>query len=144
MTMSKTMTPEQATKEMVQIISELELPMLAQLASHEYDDDVVVPADGTYGALFLYDCRDRFLDWVRREGRFPTEEEAEQEAVGTWAHAESLGLHRMQAFVDLGLYYSQHADVAAAATLAEIQKVLDVAAEEFAVTLTSEYGPRTS
>jgi hypothetical protein len=128
--------------EMAEIVSALDLRMLALAARHEYDDDAVVPPEGSPGAAFLRDGRDRFVEWLRREGRFPTRTEAETEAVATWHHAEGTPAQRAQAFVDLGLFFTPYATTVRDASMVSLNTVLDRVAEELALTLLDDYGPR--
>lgn len=133
-------TAAQARDEILARISQLDLENLARLAAHEYDDEAVVPPAGSPGAVFLEDGRDRFIDWVRREQRWPGPAEAD-DAGATWHHAEALATQRAQAFVDLGLFFSHHATVASDASIAGVNQVLDSAAGTLAFNLTMEYGP---
>lgn len=127
--------------EMLQIISRLDGAQLAALARHEYDDEAVTPPAGSPGEVLLFDGRDRFIDWVRAQRRWPQEAEAEG-ASATWHHAEAAFSQRAQAFVDLGLYFSTHAICAADASVTGLGRVLDSAMESLAVNLTMEYGPQ--
>jgi hypothetical protein len=140
--MTDLQTAEKARGALLDIIAGLSLPELAKLMAHEYDDDVAVPGLDSYGAAFLFDARDRYVEWVRREGRFPDPAEHEElDATAGWHHQDSTPSQRAQAFVDLGLYLSHHANSASDATMAGLHKVLDAVAEAIAVALTKNYGP---
>jgi hypothetical protein len=134
--MTKTLTP--ALDEMLQIIERLDLQTLARLAAHEYDDNAVVPAGGSSGAGFLQACRDDFVRWVRQNGRFPGDPAS---AATTWHDDEALGSMVVYAYADCAFFYSAHLDAAGGASVNELRKVLDSAAEQFAHALAEEYGP---
>lgn len=131
---------EQLREEMLAIVAKLDLETLATAAKHEYDDEAVVPPAGSPGAVFLLDGRDRFVEWVRREGRWPTSSR-DIDAGAAWHRAEGLPSQRAQAFVDLGLYFSYHAVHSGTAEIAGLNNALDSASEQLAVTLSSDYGP---
>ncbi len=135
-------TAKDARGALLAIISNLTLAELAQAAAHEYDDEAAVPAPNSLGETFLLDARDRYVDWVQREGRFPDLQQIEQEEAGaTWHHQEATPSQRAQAFVDLGMYFSGHAATASSADIAGLTSVLDAAADRFAEVLTETYGP---
>jgi hypothetical protein len=115
---------------------------LARLAAHEYDEEVMVPEAGSAGERFLRDVARVFVCWINQEGRFPVGDEAEAAADDVdWHREQATGSQVVAAFVDLGLYYSAHADVARGATIADFQLVLDAVAEELIFTLAQEYAP---
>jgi hypothetical protein len=137
--MTDTKTPAAALDEMLAIVEKLPLPELARLAAHEYDEECVTPEPDSAGAQFLESARDVFVAAGRLRGRFP-DPETDPEATTNW-WGEVSGTMVAQAFVDLGLYYSHHADAASGATVYQLQRVLISASEHFAATLWSEYGP---
>jgi hypothetical protein len=114
---------------------------LARLAAHEHDEEVVAPEPGSAGAAFLRDTARVFTGWLSREGRFPDSDEADAIAGELVWQSEQPGSRVAQAFVDLGLYYSQHADVARGATRFDLERVLAQAASTLIFTLVEEYAP---
>jgi len=127
-------------EEMLAIITGLSLETLAELAKHEYDDEAAVPEYRTAGQTFLFQARDAFVAWVRREGRFP--EASEADYAGTrWHRDTAVGSQVADAFVSLALYYSAHAADAPGADIAGLTAVLDRVAGTIAFNLTMEYGP---
>lgn len=122
----------------------LEIEHLSRMAAHEYDDAGVVPPPGSPGEVFLYAVAGAFGRWLGQEGRFPLDHEVDGvDGVADevrW-HREATGAVVAQAFVDLGLFYSHHADVARGATVADFQRVLDSVANQLIFTLTEEYAP---
>jgi hypothetical protein len=131
----------QLREEMLQVIAGLDLETLATAAKHEYDDEAVVPPEGSPGAILLRDGRDQLVDFVRQTGRFPESGIDMADAGATWHHADSLPSQRAQAFVDLGLFFSYHAVHTGTAELPGLYKALDSAAEQLTFTLVSDYGP---
>jgi hypothetical protein len=131
---------EALREEMLWVISKLDLEILAGLAKHEYDDEAAVPEYRTAGQTFLFEARDAFIAWVRREGRFP--EASEADYAGTrWHRDTAVGSQVAEAFVGLALYYSAHAADAPGADISGLTAVLDRVAGTIAFNLTVEYGP---
>lgn len=127
---------------LVGIIRELSLERLAVAAKHEHEDvlEVVVPPEDSLGAQVLRNGRDAFIAWVMAEHRWPSWQEAENDAATVWHH----GLRpseQAQAYVDLGLFFSPWAAGVPDATGASLLALLDLVAERLAVTLADEYGP---
>lgn len=116
---------------------------LAQMAAHEYDagEDVIVPPPGSPGEKFLREGARSFSRWIQSEGRFPQDDEEVRRAATDWHRQEVTGSVTAQAFVDLGLFYSHHADTVGGASIHDLRRVLDAAAEALAFTLLEEYGP---
>jgi hypothetical protein len=114
---------------------------LARCSAHEYDDEAVVPAAGSAGEQFLRSGARAFTRWISGEGRFPRTDAETRECATGWHREEAVGSQVAQAFVDLGLFYSQHVDVARGATVEHFKRVLDEVAETIAFTLLEEYGP---
>lgn len=138
-----TAAQQQATEardQLLAIIEKLSLERLAQLAAHEYDDEAAVPEFRTAGQTFLFACRDAFVAWVRREGRWPAPAEADSAAT-TWHRTEATGSQVAEAYVSLALYYSAHAADAPGADISGLTAVLDRVADTVAFNLTMEYGP---
>ena len=122
-----------------QRVSMLETAELARLAAHENDEDAVVPPPGSAGEAFLRSAAGAFLRFLRQEHRFLQGDEEDEVVAGL--AAELSGSQAAQAFVDLGLYYSEHRSVAWGAEVADFQRVLDAAAAELIFTLSAEYAP---
>jgi hypothetical protein len=128
-------------EQMLLVIDELAVDRLAELAKHEYDEEFAVPEFRTYGQTFLMAGRDAFIAWVRREGRFPTQAEADFAAT-KWHREQAVGSQVADAYVSLALYYSAHAADAGGADIAGLTKVLDNVAGTLAYNLSWEYGPQ--
>lgn len=128
--------------EMLDIIERLDLRTLAQAGAHEYDSEISEPPFRSSGQVFLVDVRRSFVDWVRRQGRFPATDAEVTEAAGQWAD-ETKGSSLVQAFADLDLVYSGHRDAATqpGLTVLSFQQALREVAEQIVVTLTDDYGP---
>lgn len=129
-----------------QSVTMLTLDELASKAAHEYDEEVVVPVPGSAGERFLRDVAATFVRWISREERFPGIEDVTEVAGLAWhrdqAAAEPVSAFAVaQAYVDLGLFYSHHCDVARGAGVEDFKRVLDEAAEALIFTLAEEYGP---
>lgn len=134
--------PTSAFDQMLGVIHLISLEDLARLCRHEYDDEVIVPEPGSRGAGFLEDARSAYVERARAEGRFAwLGSEGDIAWFMTQWHRNEAGSQVAQAFVDLGLFYSNHADVAGGARVQDLVKVLDAVAEQFVVALTEEYGP---
>lgn len=127
--------------QMLGVIDELSVDRLAELAKHEYDEEVAVPDFRSYGQTFLFAARDAFIAWVRREGRFPKPGEADFAAT-KWHREEAVGSQVADAYVSLALYYSAHAANAPGADIAGLRAVLDNVASTLAYNLSWEYGPQ--
>lgn len=123
-----------------QRIGMLSTEELARLGVHEYDDDMVVPAEGSAGRVLLFAAARSFVRWINAEGRFPQENELPEVATN-WHREEATGSQVAQAYVDLGLFYSQHAAAATGAGLEDFRKILDAVAEQVVFTLLEDYGP---
>lgn len=113
---------------------------LAQAGAHEYDEEIVSPPQRGAGATFLHEAAQAFVRWINREGRFPQPYEC-AEVASVWHREQASGTQAAIAFVELGLFYSQHADVARGARVEDFRRVLDEVAEQIVVTLTEDYGP---
>lgn len=120
-------------------ISMLDLAELARLGAHEYDEEAAVPPVGSAGARFLTAVVRDYTRWLSREGRFPADREA-AEVSRDWLMDEPVS-QVAQAYVDLALFFSHHADVARGAQDQDFRRVLGEVAEQLIITLTSEYGP---
>jgi hypothetical protein len=125
-----------------QRVSMLDLAELARAGAHEYDEDAIVPGAGSAGKRFLRAAANTFTRWLNREGRFPAGDEiAEVAGQVQWHRGEVRGSLVAQAYVDLGLFYSYHANVARGAALDDLQRVLDAVADQMIFTLSEDYGP---
>jgi hypothetical protein len=124
-----------------QRVSTLDAGELARLAAHEYDEEAVAPAEGSPGAVFLHETARTFNRWLAQENRFPGAGEIDEVAGEVRWHREAKGSQVAQAYVDLGLFYSAHADQARGATVTDFQRVLDAVAGQLIFALTEEYGP---
>lgn len=124
-----------------QRVGMLDIEDLARAAAHEYDEEVAAPAPGSPGERFLRATATEFSRWLGREGRFPADDEVDEIATEVVWHRETVGSVVAQAFVDLGLFYSRHADAARGATIADFQRVLDSVASQLIFTLTEEHAP---
>lgn len=134
-------TAAEAREEIVKLIEGLSIAQLAALTEHEYDDEHVIPPNGSPGAAFLESALGAYTDRVRSEGRFPDlNSEGEIGWYMTQWGAQEAGTRVAYAFADLGLCYSHHA-VDCDAAISGLRRALDSAAEQFVVTLTQEYGP---
>jgi hypothetical protein len=120
-------------------ISMLDLAELASLGAHEYDEEAAVPPVGSSGARFLTSVVRDYTGWLHRERRFPAVQEA-GEVSRDWLMDEPVS-QVAQAYVDLAMFFSHHADVARGAQDQDFRRVLREVAEQLVVTLTSEYGP---
>lgn len=135
-----TITHTEAVSRMLELVRQADLVTLARFGAHEYDEDAVVPAAGSAGAAALHSARDVFADWVQAQGRFPTEDEVEDEVVTRWS-LDAAGSEVARAFVDLGLYYSHHAGQVASTVLETMRAAVSACLWEVAFTLAKEYGP---
>lgn len=124
-----------------QQVTMLSTAELTARAAHEYDEEAVEPPAGSAGEKFLRDAARAFVRWINREGRFPEGDEVSEAAAGVVWHGEAIGSQIAQAYVDLGLYYSHHADVARGAGVQDLQRVLDEMADRLIFTLAEEYAP---
>lgn len=122
-----------------QRISMLDIAELARLGAHEYDEEAAVPPVGSSGARFLTSVVRDYTRWLNREGRFPDDREA-GEVSRDWLMDEPVS-HVAQAYVDLAMFFSYHADVARGAQDQDFRRVLTEVAQKLVITLTSEYGP---
>lgn len=132
-----------ALDELIQVteqrISMLDVAELARLGAHEYDEEAGVPPAGSPGADFLTAVARDYTHWLNREGRFPADREAAEVGRG-WLMEQTVS-RVAQAYVDLAMFFSHHADVARGAQDQDFRRVLGEVAEQLVVTLTSEYGP---
>lgn len=122
-----------------QRVSMLDAAELARLGAHEYDEEAAVPPAGSPGAEFLAAVAAGYIRWLNREGRFPADGQA-GEVGRDWLMEQTVS-RVAQAYVDLALFFSHHADVARGAQDQDFRRVLGEVAEQMVVTLTSEYGP---
>lgn len=123
-----------------QRISMMDRAELAMAGKHEYDEEAIEPAFNSAGHVFLQECGRSFIRWLRQEARFPRQGEVDSVAT-SWHRDEATPGMIAQAFVDLGLYFSHHADVAGGATVDDFRLALDQVAAQLVFTLTSEYQP---
>jgi hypothetical protein len=122
-----------------QRVSMLDTAELARRAAHEYDEETVVPPPGSAGEGFLQAVTHAFVRFLAREHRFPGHDEEAEVAAGV--PAELPGSQVAQAFVDLGLYYSDHRAAARGADVADFRRVLSAVADELIFALSAEYAP---